>query len=275
MSRTLKILLAYDGSDLVGWQRQPIGMSVQSRLEDALTAIEGRPVTVVGAGRTDAGAHALGQVASCRLDHPLPAARLATALNAMLPDGIRILRIEDVHESFHARYSARLKTYRYLVLNAGVASPFERRYVWQVPQPLNLAAMAEAARHLEGEHDFAALQGAGSATRTTVRTITGACLRESTSAEVVGGSLALGGPAGCSRLIVFEIAGNGFLRHMVRNAAGTLVEIGLGKREPSWMAEVLASGDRAQAGPTAPARGLFLVGVDYPAPLLAPLEGSL
>ena len=277
MSRTLKIVLAYEGSNLVGWQRQPSGVSVQARLEDALTAIEGRPVTVVGAGRTDAGVHALGQVASCRLDHRLPPTQLAMALNAMLPGDIRVLQVEDVHESFHARYAARLKTYRYLVLNAGVVSPFERRYVWHVPQPLDVSAMAAAARHLEGERDFAALQGAGSATKTTVRKMMAARVRESTSVEVVGGSLALAGPAGGGRLIVLDLCGNGFLRHMVRNAVGTLVEIGLGKRAPGWMAEVLAAGDRAEAGPTAPACGLFLVGVDYGPPpcSLAPPEGSL
>jgi tRNA pseudouridine38-40 synthase len=275
MSRTLKIVLAYDGSDLVGWQRQPDGVSVQSQLEDALSAIEGLPVTVVGAGRTDAGVHALGQVASCRLEHRLPVAQLAAALNAMLPGTIRVLDVEEAHESFHARYCARLKTYRYLLLNSAVVSPFERRYAWHVPQRLDVGAMAAGVRHLEGEHDFAALRAAGSATTTTVRTLAVATVRESTSAEVVGDSLMLKGPAGPGRLIVFEFSGSGFLRHMVRNAVGTLVEIGLGKREPNWMADVLASGNRAQAGPTAPSCGLFLVGVGYTPVLLAPPEGSL
>jgi len=263
MSRTLKIVLAYDGTDLVGWQRQPSGVSVQARLEDALATIEGRPVSVVGAGRTDAGVHALGQIASCRIDHPLPPDELARALNAMLPFDIRVLQIEDAHESFHARYDARLKTYRYLVHNADIVGPFERRYVWHLPRGLDVAAMADAARRLEGEHNFSALQGAGSATKTTVRTMTAAGVRESTTLEVVGCSLALAGRADGGRLIVFELTGNGFLRHMVRNAVGTLVEIGLGKREPSWISDVLASGDRTEAGPTAPASGLFLVNVDY------------
>jgi len=275
MPRTLKIVLAYDGTDLVGWQRQPAGVSVQARLEDALSAIEGRPVTVVGAGRTDAGVHALGQVASSRLDHPLPVAQIAAALNAMLPGDIRVLDVAEVDGAFHARYSARLKTYRYLLLNSVVVSPFARRYVWHMPQRLDLAAMAAGAGHLEGEHDFAALRAAGSATKTTVRRLTAATVREATSAEVVGGCLALPGVEGAGRIIAFEFSGTGFLRHMVRNAVGTLVEIGLGKRDPDWMADVLASGDRARAGPTAPACGLFLVGVDYPPALLAPPEGSL
>ncbi len=263
MPRTLKIVLAYDGTDLVGWQRQPAGVSVQARLEEALSAIEGRPVPVVGAGRTDAGVHALGQVASCCIDHPLPVAQLAAALNAMLPVDIRVLQVGEVDVGFHARYGARLKTYRYLLLNSAVVSPFERRYVWHVPQPLDVGAMGAGARHLEGELDFAALRAAGSATKSTVRRLTAATVRESSSAEVVGGSLTLRSAGGPGRIIVFEFTGTGFLRHMVRNAVGTLVEIGLGKRAPAWMAEVLASGDRAQAGPTAPARGLSLVSVDY------------
>jgi tRNA pseudouridine38-40 synthase len=272
MPRTLKIVLAYDGTDLVGWQRQPAGVSVQARLEDALSAIEGRPVAVVGAGRTDAGVHALGQVASCRIDHPLPLAPLKAALNAMLPVDIRVLEVVEVDDDFHARYAARLKTYRYLLLNGAAVSPFERRYVWHVPQPLDVGAMAAGARSLEGEHDFAAMRAAGSATKTTVRRVTAATVRESTSAEVVGGSLALPGAGGPGRIIAFEFTGTGFLRHMVRNAVGSLVEIGLGKRVPAWMAGVLASGDRAQAGPTAPARGLFLVGVDYGPPSPARLR---
>ena len=154
MPRTLKLVLAYDGTDLVGWQRQAAGVSVQARLEDALSAIEGAPVPVVGAGRTDAGVHALGQVASCRIDHPLPVARLASALNAMLPDDIRVLEVEEVDDAFHARYGARLKTYRYLLLNSAVVSPFERRYVWHVPQPLDVGAMAAGAGYLRGRTGF-------------------------------------------------------------------------------------------------------------------------
>jgi len=202
-------------------------------------------------------------VASCRFDHPLPAARLAKALNARLPGEIRVLDVSDVEESFHARYSALSKTYRYFVLNADVVSPFERRYVWHLPQRLDVGAMASAVRHLEGERDFAALQGAGSATTTTVRTMAVAVVRESAPPEAAGGCLALHGRPGAARLIVFEFTGSGFLRHMVRNAVGTLVEVGLGKREPSWMAAVLASRCRAEAGPTAPASGLFLVSVTY------------
>lgn len=273
MARSLRITLAYDGTGLVGWQRQPAGVSVQALLEDALATVEGRPVVVAGAGRTDAGVHALGQVASCRFEHPIPNDELARALNARLPDDVRVLSVEDAADDFHARYGARSKTYRYLVLNDRFVSPFERRYVWLVRQPLDLGAMEEGARCLEGRHDFAALQGTGSATKTTVRTIEFARIQPLAAMAVAGGLTLPARPAG-GRLIAFDIRGDGFLRHMVRNAVGTLVEIGRGRREPSSMAGLLAQGDRTLAGPTAPATGLFLVGVEY-APVPAARPGSL
>jgi tRNA pseudouridine38-40 synthase len=274
MSRSLKIVLAYDGTSLVGWQRQPAGVSVQALVEDALAAIEGRPVVVVGAGRTDAGVHALGQVASFRIDHPIPGDELARALNARLPDEVRVLSVDEAADEFHARYSARSKIYRYLVLNDRLVSPFERRYVWPVPRPLDVAAMAEGARHLEGRHDFAALQGAGSAAKTTVRTIAQARVHILPAMEVAGGLTLAARPDG-GRLVAFDMRGDGFLRHMVRNAVGTLVEIGLGRRTPASMADLLASGDRTLAGPTAPPTGLFLVSVDYQSAPAAPPPGSL
>jgi tRNA pseudouridine38-40 synthase len=273
--RTLKIVLAYDGADFVGWQRQPTGVSVQGKLEEALAAIEGQPVNVVGAGRTDAGVHALGQVASCSLAHAIPPATLARALNATLPEGVRVLRVEEAPDGFHARYSARFKTYRYLILGGRVVSPFERRYVWHVEPVLDVPAMAAAARLIEGEHDFAALQGAGSATKTTLRTITAATVTESTPAAMFGQAFCGARDGASGRLVVFEITGNGFLRHMVRNAVGTLVEIGLGRQKAAWMADVLASGDRTLAGPTAAASGLFLVRVDYDAPAARPEPRAL
>jgi len=275
--RTLKIVLAYDGTGLVGWQRQPEGASIQAHLEDALASIEGRPVTVAGAGRTDAGVHALGQVASCTLTHSIPTATLARALNAMLPDAVRVLRVEEARDGFHARYSARLKTYRYLISSGAPAGPFERRYAWHVEPSLDEAAMAEAARMLEGEHDFAALQGAGSAAKTTTRTMTAARVWTCSLTDAFGKAFlgaAAAGPAD-GRVVAFEVTGTGFLRHMVRNAVGTLVEIGLGRRKAASMVAVLASRDRAQAGPTSPAHGLFLVSVDYDALVLAPPGASL
>jgi tRNA pseudouridine38-40 synthase len=262
MSRVLKIVLAYEGTGLAGWQRQPAGASVQALLEDALTRMYKFPIAVTGAGRTDAGAHALGQVASCRVDRGIEPADLARALNARLPGQVRVLSVEEAPGDFHARYSARSKTYRYLVLNDSLVSPFARRYVWPVSRRLDAGAMAEAAAALVGTRDFAALQGAGSGARTTVRTIGRAEVTCSALAPVAPGLPLAARPPG-GRLIAFEMSGDGFLRHMVRNAVGTLVEIGAGRREPSSMAALLDSRDRRLAGPTAPAAGLFLVCVEY------------
>jgi tRNA pseudouridine38-40 synthase len=260
--RTLKIVLAYDGTDFVGWQRQPSGASIQALLEDALAAIEGGPVNVIGAGRTDAGVHALGQAASCRIANPIPPDTLVRALNAVLPEAVRVLRVEEVAADFHARYSARLKTYRYLVWNGSLTFPFQRRFVWRHAVPLDLGAMIEASRLLEGEHDFAAFQGAGGATKTTTRTLTTIRVGERAPAEAFGAPF-LVPPDAPGRVIAFELTGTGFLRHMVRNVVGTLAEVGLGRRPPSWVGEVLASRDRDRAGPTAPASGLFLDSVEY------------
>ncbi len=253
---TFKITLAYDGTDFVGWQRQAAGTSIQGLLEEVLAQLDQRAVSVAGAGRTDAGVHALGQVASFSLQRTIEGGALIRALNARLPRAIRVMAAERVPETFHARFAATAKTYRYRIWNTGVACPFERAFTWHVVEPLDRRAMADAAGLLEGPHDFAAFKAAGGATRSTER--------EVYSSQVIGG-LSPGGPA----LLVYEISGTGFLRHMVRTIVGTLVEIGRGRRPVEWMAEVLAGRDRALAGPTAPAHGLVLVGVEYGARSLA------
>ena len=260
---TFKLTIAYDGTGLVGWQRQASGISVQGLLEDALRELDGRHVEVAGAGRTDAGVHALGQVASVSLTRAIDRGTLLRALNSRLPESVRIVEAADAAPSFHARFDARSKTYSYRVWNGEVMSPFERAYAWHVPGPaLDVAAMASAARLLEGRHDFAAFQASGSDTRSTER--------EVFSSRARYGSDPLRGardPQPFDRmapgLITYEIAGAGFLRHMVRTIVGTLVEIGRGRRPDAWMSEVLCSRDRAEAGPTAPAEGLFLVSLDY------------
>jgi len=280
---TFRITLAYDGTDFVGWQRQAIGVSVQGLLEEALRELDQRDVTVTGAGRTDAGVHALGQVAAFSIERPLTAQVVIRALNARLPDAVRVLSAEEMPATFHARFGARAKTYRYRILNGDIASPFERRYAWHVPGALDLDAMRTAARLVEGVHDFAAFQSAGSDVRTTEREIS--CSRISTTEDTLdteekslswtgfdlrgprvlrGGEVGNGGEIGNGgALVCYEITGNGFLRHMVRAMAGSLVEVGRGRRPPNWMGDVLASRDRGRAGPTAPAKGLFLVSVTY------------
>jgi tRNA pseudouridine38-40 synthase len=259
--RTLKLVLAYEGTAFVGWQRQAEGVSVQSLIEDALARIEGRGVTVTGAGRTDAGVHALGQVASCNLEHDLPAEDLRRALNAMLPPEVRVTAVEEAAEGFHARYSAKGKVYAYAVVNGDAVSPFLQRYAWQISQALDVAAMDAAARLLEGAHDFAAFQSAGSSARTTTRTIYSSRVAERPVDSGLGPILRAADPD--ARLILYEVFGDGFLRHMVRALAGSLVEVGLGRRDPAWFAGLLQARSRGASGPTAPARGLWLARVAY------------
>lgn len=246
--RTLKLTLAYDGTGLVGWQRQPAGISVQALLEDALAAFEGGPVIVHGAGRTDAGVHALAQVASVALTVAHEPHAIQRGLNAVLPAAVRVTAIEDAPPGFHARFAAIGKVYEYRLVTAPFVSPFHARYAWHVPQRIDLAAMREAGAALIGRHDFAAFQGTGSAIVETVRTLD--------SLEWTGG----GGP---DRPLIVTLAADGFLRHMVRNIVGTLVDVGMRRWAPEAMAAILASRDRARAGRTAPPQGLFLVAVRY------------
>jgi tRNA pseudouridine38-40 synthase len=274
--RTLKLTLAYDGAPFVGWQRQPNGVSVQALVEDALAPIEGRKVAIVGAGRTDAGVHALGQVASCRVETRLDPDSLRRALNARLPASIRVLQVEEAPDGFHARYWARAKTYSYRALVGSLADPFLRGLAWHLPHALDAGAMRAALALLTGRHDFAAFQGAGSAVRDTVRTLHRADLEETSWRGLFGDAPPA---ADGARLLVWRFTGDGFLRHMVRNIVGTVVETGLGRRRPEDMAALLASGDRRQAGPTAPAHGLTLVSVEYgeaapPGPAVLPAFGG-
>jgi tRNA pseudouridine38-40 synthase len=246
--RTLKITLQYDGTNYVGWQRQAAGVSIQGLLEEALAPIERTSVVVHGAGRTDAGVHALAQVATVKLEASIAASTLARALNAVLPADVRVLSIEEADPQFHARFSAVGKVYEYRFVCAPIVSPFLFRYVWHLPQSLDLEAMRHGAECLVGAHDFAAFQGAGSAV---------------TSTERVVRSIDWEDGGGYDRPLVMRIHGDGFLRHMVRNIIGTLVEVGIGRWPPSRVVEILESRDRTQAGPTAPPQGLFLVRVEY------------
>src|SRR5499427_168340 len=243
--RTVKLTIAYDGTGFVGWQRQETGESIQGLIEDALAKIDGGLVTLHGAGRTDAGVHALAQVASARIGASLDDDTLERALNANLPPAIRVNAVESVPDDFHARFSATGKTYEYRIWNGPAIPPFIRLYAWHVPQPLDVMKMNDAARAIVGEHDFAAFQGTGSRTHSTVRRVRSAAWRADGSA------------------VTFEISGEGFLRHMVRSLAGTLVEVGHGRRPAGDLARLIAAPERADAGRTAPPQGLFLVSVLY------------
>lgn len=240
-ARRLKAVLAYDGTDFAGWQVQPGLPTIQGTIEAALTEIEGATVHITGSGRTDAGVHALGQVASFDLANPIPVENLRRALNRLLPPEIRTLAVEETPPDFHARHHAVAKTYEYRIWRPEICSPFERRYVYHHPYPLNEAAMAELAPEFEGTHDFrlfAASDDRYDADFDMTRTIFSSQLwREG------------------DRLI-YRVRGSGFLKHMVRNLAGTLIEAG---RE-----NIPSRGLPVKCGHTAPPQGLFLVSVEYP-----------
>ncbi|MEO8523008.1 MAG: tRNA pseudouridine(38-40) synthase TruA [Acidobacteriota bacterium] len=246
--RNLKVTVQYDGTDLVGWQRQAGGTSVQALLEDALAPFDGRRVVVHGAGRTDAGVHALAQVATFGLTNSIAPAALVRALNGVLVPQVRIIAAEEADPGFHARFSATGKIYEYRIVNAPLLSPFLHRYAWHVPQPLDLEAMRAAAARLVGTHDFASFQGSGSFVVSTERTVR---------------ALAWEDGGGYDLPLVMRIEGDGFLRHMVRNIAGTLVEVGAGRWTAAEMEGILAARDRRRSGRTAPPHGLFLARVLY------------
>lgn len=257
--RSYRLTLAYDGTGLVGWQRQARGVSVQGLLEEALEALEGAPVQVVGAGRTDAGVHAIGQVASCTLTRTIEVPVLQRALNALLPPAVRVVAIGEVPLGYNARFAARLKTYHYALSVGAIASPFEHRHVWHLAGPLDTASMTRAALGLVGRHDFSAFRSAGSSVRTATRTIVRSEFRRARPGEPAWVAPPVAG--GAERWL-YEVTGDGFLRHMVRAIVGLLVEVGRGRRQVSDVEKILAGGDRAEAGPTAPAHGLCLVSVE-------------
>jgi tRNA pseudouridine38-40 synthase len=245
------LTLAYDGTNFAGWQVQPDQPTVQGVVEAAWRQITQEDVRVSAAGRTDAGVHALGQVAGVSTDTRLSNDDLLRALNAVLPEEVAVVAIDDAPPGFHATRDARGKTYRYHIHNGRVPSVFDRHYAWYYPQPLDAAAMHAAAQSLLGRHDFSSFETAGSERPDSIRTI-----RELTVER---------GTGDLSNRLTIEVRGDGFLYNMVRTIVGTLVEVGKGARSVAWPAEVLAACDRRQAGPTAPPQGLFLVRVEYDA----------
>ena len=243
--RTFKATVAYDGTDFAGWQMQAGPRTVQGVLEAALQPLDNQRIVVHGAGRTDAGVHAAGQVISFALESAITADALLRALNVRLPEDVRVMRVDEAPDGFNARFHARRKTYHYAIYTGGVVPPQIRHFVWHVPQPLAIDAMNTAASQVIGEHDFAGFQAAGSEVLGTRREIVRSLVGERDDR------------------IVYEVTGSGFLRHMVRNIVGTLVEIGRGRRPVEDMTRVLASRDRALASATAPPHGLTLWCVEY------------
>lgn len=249
--RNLRLILAYDGSEFSGWQVQPDAATIQGTLASAIGRITGEKVLPQGSGRTDAGVHALAQVATFCTESPVPATNFVKALNDILPPSIRILEVSEVAAEFHARKSARAKTYRFRMMRAPICSPFVARYVWHFPFPLDESAMERAAATVIGEHDFTSFaavdpeRGRDECEVSNVRTIM-------SSSWVRDGDE-----------FIYTVRGGGFLHHMVRNLVGTFVLVGKGTLRVEDMRRILEARDRSAAGPTAPASGLCLVEVEY------------
>jgi tRNA pseudouridine38-40 synthase len=249
--RNLKLTLSYDGSDFSGWQVQPDASTIQGTLSSAIGRLTGENVLPQGSGRTDAGVHALAQVATFSTASPIPVENFLKALNDILPPSIRVLEVKEVSADFHARKSARAKTYRYRICRAAICSPFLARYVWHFPYPLDENAMSNAAAAIVGEHDFTSFaavdpeRGQENNEVSNVRTIFSSCFERQNDE------------------FVYTVRGSGFLHHMVRNLVGTLILVGKGTLQPQDIASILAARNRSAAGATAPASGLFLVSVEY------------
>jgi len=249
--RTLKLALAYDGTDFSGWQVQPETATIQGTLSTAIGRLTGEKVLPQGSGRTDAGVHALGQVATFTTESPMPAENFVKALNDILPASIRVLEASDVPPDFHARKSALAKTYHYRIYRTAICPPVLARYVWHYPYPLDEAAMSAAAATLVGEHDFSSF-AAGNPER-------GLDECELSNVRRIVSSVWERQP----EELVYTVCGNGFLHHMVRNLVGTFILVGKGTLKPGDLKRILDARDRSAAGATAPPTGLYLVSVEY------------
>ncbi len=244
--RNIRLVVAYDGTLYHGWQRQKNGLTVQEVIEERLQVMTEMPVKLLASGRTDAGVHALNQVCNFETRSQIPIDALKRGLNALLPSDILVKEAAVVSSKFHSRYRAKSKTYEYRILNRQNPDIFRRSTLWHLRFPLDVEKMSECLSLLKGTRDFSAFKSSGSANTDPIRTILAACIEEDED--------------GVLRLVV---EGNGFLRHMVRNIVGTLVEVGQGRMEIKDFAEVLESGDRRLAGRKAPPQGLFLMEVKY------------
>ncbi len=246
--RRIRTTIAYDGTDFHGWQVQPGLPTIQAALESVVSEIEGHAVLVAGSGRTDAGVHALAQVAAFSIANPIPLANLRKAMNRLLPAAIQVLSAAEAAPDFHPRFQAVAKTYEYRIVRAEVCTPWEWRYVYHHPYPLAQDRMWSCAPVLEGEHDFSAFAASDERDEeghTKVRTIFSSRIESAPDR------------------LIYRVRGSGFLKHMVRNIVGSLLEVGRGNLDESGLRALLVPGCPRKGGPTAPAKGLFLVGVEY------------
>jgi tRNA pseudouridine38-40 synthase len=245
--QNFKLLIEYDGTAYSGWQRQASGRTIQGTIESALNTMTENSVTLIGSGRTDAGVHAVAQVANFRAETRLTSDVFLRGLNSLLPVDVVINDCSQVDKDFHARFDAKSKVYEYRILNHPIRAALFRQYAWHISTLLDVGAMRTAIDHLKGEQDFAAFQAAGGNQAHAVRTVMKLRLSDKDAKDYV----------------VFSIEADGFVRHMVRNIVGTLVDVGLGKTSPAGFKDILLSKDRTRAGITAPAHGLFLMEVKY------------
>ena len=243
--RNIKLTIEYDGKDFNGWQKQPNKLNIQGEVERAIDEITGVKTDLVASGRTDAGVHALGQVANFKTNSKIPIEKIPIALNTKLKRSIRIIMAEEVEENFHSRYSCKRKTYRYVINNSQNGTAIYRNFQYNFSEKLDDVKMNEAIKYFIGEHDFKGFKASGTSSKNSVRTIySGNVTRD-------------------NDIVKIEITGSGFLYNMVRIISGTLLEVGLGKIKPEEISLIIKSGDRQKAGKTLPPQGLYLVNVEY------------
>lgn len=243
--KNILLTIEYDGKDFNGWQKQPNKLNIQGEIERAIEEITGEKVDLIASGRTDAGVHALAQMANFKTNSKLPVEKYPIALNTKLKKSIRIQKAEEVEENFHSRYHCKQKTYRYIINNSGQGSSIYRNLEYFIPNKLDVEKMQEAVKYFEGEHDFKAFKASGTSSKSSVRTIYKAKVEKQ------------------GERIIIELTGNGFLYNMVRIIAGTLVEVGLGKIEAEKIPDIIQSQKRENAGKTLPPNGLYLLQVEY------------
>ncbi len=243
--RNIKLVIEYDGSGFNGWQKQPNKLNIQGEIEAVIENITKEKIELIASGRTDAGVHAIGQVANFKTNSNIPIEKIPIAINSQVKNSIRIKSAEEVDERFHSRYNCKRKTYRYIIDNSKYGSSIFRNMTYHMPIKLNINEMQKAVKYFEGEHDFKAFKSSGTSSKSSVRTIY--------EAKVIKKN----------EYIILELTGNGFLYNMVRIIAGTLVDVGLEKLKAKDIPVILEKKDRQKAGKTLPPQGLFLVKVEY------------